>query len=158
MGPLGASWGRLGPSWGAFAPFRPFGGRLGGLSRPPWGSLGAPIGPSWGAFWAVLGASLGRLGALLGRLGALLGASEAFLGPFWRVPGLLLACQRRERRESQNLSKTIGKSMILASGGGLGGSSGDPNAASWGLVGSLGAILGRPEAVLRLPWAALEPS
>ena len=45
-GPLRASWGRPGPSWGAFAPFRPFGDRLGGFPRPPWGSLGVLLGPS----------------------------------------------------------------------------------------------------------------
>ena len=101
---------------------------------------------------------MGRIGALSGRLGALLGASWAILVPFWRLLGPSLACQSRERRGRPNLPQTIGKSMVLASGGGLGGSSGGPNAAFWGLVGSLGAILGRPEAVLRLPWAALEPS
>ena len=69
-GPLVASWGRLGRSWGAFAPFGPFGGCLGGLSRPPWGSLG------------VL---LGRLGSLLGHLGPSWGHHGAILGPSWAV-------------------------------------------------------------------------
>ena len=71
--PLGASWGRLGPSWGAFAPFRPFGSRLGGLSRPPWGSLG------------VL---LGRLRGLLDRLGGLFNRFAHSAGPSCRIVGL----------------------------------------------------------------------
>ena len=89
LGPFGAPWGRPGPSWGALTPSGPFGGHLGGLSRPPWGSLGVLLGRFGslldrlgGLFWpsrGPLGPSWGPLGGLLGRLGAFLEAAWAVM-------------------------------------------------------------------------------
>ena len=84
-----SSRGPLGQSWGALAPFGPFGGCLGGLSRPPRGSLGVllgrlgglldSLGGFFGQYWGPLGPSWGSLGCLLGSLGAILDAAWAVM-------------------------------------------------------------------------------
>jgi len=103
LGPLGASWGRFGRSWGAFAPFGPFGGCLGGLSRPPWGSLGVLLGR--------LGGSLDRLGGLFGPSWGPLGQSRGSLGGLLGCPGAILEAARAVM--ASRVSKTTRTLQII---------------------------------------------
>ena len=111
---------------------------------------------------------LGRLGALLGRLGAILGASWAVLGPSWGPLGPSWSVGKPKTRKPRNPSKTIEKSMILASRGPLGRRLGGFLERLGGILARLGAILGvlgrcfgvsRPSwAVLAASWGSLGPS
>ena len=106
------------------------------------GALGARrgrLGTILGRSWATYGAILGRLGTVRARLGALLWPSWAILGPSWAVLGLPWGCRRAFgshhdalRANRKNHRKTIGFSMILASGGSLGGEIG----VSWSVLGA----------------------
>ena len=110
-----------------------------------------------GPSWVPLGSFLDPLGALLGRLGTLLGASWAVSGLSWRPLRPSRAVGNPNRREPQNLSKTLGHRCFCLPGlsgraswsslGSLLGSLG----ASWCLLGRLGGLLARltpSEAVL----------
>ena len=130
------------------------------LRAPSWARLGALLGR--------LGRLLGRLGAVLGRLRAVLGASWAVLGPSSGPLGLFWSVEKPKTRKPPNPSKTIEKSMILASRGPLGRPLGGFLERLGGLLARLGAILGvlgrcfgdsGPSwTVLGASWGSLGPS
>ena len=144
LGSLGLASRALGPKWLASGVLER---SLGAL-----GALGDPLGTILGRSWATYGAILGRLGAVRARLGALLWPSWAVLGPSWAVLGLPWGCPRAFgshhdalRANPKNHRKTIGFSMILASGGSLGGEIrvswsvlGASWGSSWAIYGHLG--------------------
>eukprot|EP00959_Pyramimonas_sp_CCMP1952_P186314 3896204-Pyramimonas_sp.AAC.1 len=123
-----ASWGHLGASWGPH-----------GADGSDFRFVFPLLGRLWCRFVAFLGCLrrlLGRFGALLGRPGPFLETSWAVLGWSWGPPGpSSWSVGKPQRRERQNLSKTLGKAVIFVSWGPVGRPPGGPLGASWRLLG-----------------------